>query len=93
MTIAEEHFSNAPIFTPGTVRYWYQDGAEFYLFQTEAAALGEDGALVAETEPCTVVTYPPKVPDGDILKAKAARSWFLGDWCPRNNVVPHMAGQ
>lgn len=75
---------NGPIFQPGTIRYWVQDGADFYLFDSQLAARGE----VIPNEPITQCTYPQGVADWDMAAAIKARDWFLSDWCVRNNVNP-----
>lgn len=83
--------ANGPIFPTGTVRYFYQDGADFYMAARREVATGED-AWREDDEPITICTYPHKVKDWDNAGAVAARAWFLREWCPRNNVNPVFVG-
>lgn len=79
---------NGPMFSPGTVRYWYQDGASFTMFSHREDAHVGGESMMGEISQCT---YPHPVKDCDMVAAAAARQWFLKDWCLRNNVTPYEA--
>lgn len=72
----------APAFPPNTTRYWYQAGANFFMYDTVPDTKGEFGP-----ENMTVCTWPYIVKSGDFMAATAARRWFFDVWCPRNNLT------
>lgn len=81
--------ANGPMFSPGTVRYWYQDGGVFTILSHRGDAyVGGESAMGEIAQ----VTYPHKViSDWDLQAAITARVWFLTEWCKANNVTPYQA--
>lgn len=68
------------------VKYYEQDGDDFYLFESQEAY--DDPACASE--PSMVCTYPNKGFYGteDMSRGIAAEEWFLEVWCPENNFTP-----
>lgn len=62
--------------------YYFQDGAQFFLFYQETAP------NLSEDRPDACIEYPGHISDGAIEKAVQANNWFCSTYCVQNNLNP-----